>query len=60
MSGDHKILMTPPCAWRSLGSMAYHNKRFHDARTHLHTAETDAPDLEKGRAVEMLSWRWQE
>src|SRR5258706_4037241 len=43
-----------------LGSMAYHHKRFDDARTHLHTAETDAPDLEKGWAVETLSSRWQE
>lgn len=43
-----------------LGSMAYHNKRFDEARTHLHTAETDAPDPEKGWATDMLAWRWQE
>ena len=43
-----------------LGSMAYHSRRFEEARTHLHTAETDAPDPERGWAVDMLSWRWQE
>ena len=43
-----------------LGSMAYHNKRFDEARTHLHTAQTDAPDPEKAWAIDMLSWRWQE
>jgi tetratricopeptide (TPR) repeat protein len=43
-----------------LGSMAYHSKRYDDARTHLHVAEADAPELEKGWAVEMLDWRWQE
>jgi tetratricopeptide (TPR) repeat protein len=43
-----------------LGSMAYHGKRFEEARTHLHTAEADAPEPEKGWATDMLSWRWQE
>jgi tetratricopeptide (TPR) repeat protein len=43
-----------------LGSMAYHNNKFDEARTHLHTAEADAPDPEKGWATDMLSWRWQE
>jgi tetratricopeptide (TPR) repeat protein len=43
-----------------LGSMAYHAHRFDEARTHLHVAETDAPDPEKSWAVDMLSWRWQE
>jgi tetratricopeptide (TPR) repeat protein len=43
-----------------LGSMAYHSGRFDEARTHLHTAETDAPDPERGWAVDMLAWRWQE
>jgi tetratricopeptide (TPR) repeat protein len=43
-----------------LGSMDYHTHRFDEARTHLHTAEKDAPDPEKGWATDMLSWRWQE
>ena len=43
-----------------LGSIAYHGHRFDEARTHLHTAEADAPDPEKGWATDMLSWRWQE
>ncbi len=43
-----------------LGSMAYHGHRYEEARTHLHTAETDAPDPERGWAVDMLAWRWQE
>ena len=43
-----------------LGSMDYHSHRFDEARTHLHTAEADAPDPEKGWATDMLSWRWQE
>ena len=43
-----------------LGSMAYHDHRYDEARTHLHTAETDAPSPEKEWAVDMLSWRWQE
>jgi tetratricopeptide (TPR) repeat protein len=43
-----------------LGSIAYHSHRFDEARTHLHTAEADAPDPEKGWATDMLSWRWQE
>lgn len=43
-----------------LGSMAYHGRRFDEARTHLHTAEADAPDPEKGWATDMLAWRWQE
>jgi tetratricopeptide (TPR) repeat protein len=43
-----------------LGSMAYHNKKFDEARTHLHTAQNDAPDPERGWAADMLTWRWQE
>ncbi len=43
-----------------LGSMAYHARRFEEARTHLHTAQSDAPDPEQGWANDMLSWRWQE
>ncbi len=43
-----------------LGSMAYHDKRFDEARTHLHVAQTDAPDPEQGWATDMLTWRWQE
>lgn len=43
-----------------LGSMAYHARRFDDARTHLHTAEADAPSPEQEWAVDMLAWRWQE
>ena len=43
-----------------LGSMAYHDHRFDEARTHLHTAEADAPSPEKEWATDMLSWRWQE
>jgi tetratricopeptide (TPR) repeat protein len=43
-----------------LGSMAYHGKKFDEARTHLHAAQNDAPDPEKGWAADMLSWRWQE
>ena len=43
-----------------LGSMAYHSKKFDEARIHLHTAETDAPEPEKGWATDMLTWRWQE
>ena len=43
-----------------LGSLAYHSRKFDDARAHLHTAETDAPDPERGWAVDMLAWRWQE
>ena len=43
-----------------LGSMAYHSHLLEEARGHLHTAEADAPDPEKGWAIDMLSWRWQE
>ena len=43
-----------------LGSMAYHGRKFDDARTHLRTAEADAPDPERGWATDMLAWRWQE
>ncbi len=43
-----------------LGSMAYHNRKFEEARTHLHAAQQDAPDPERGWAADMLSWRWQE
>ncbi len=43
-----------------LGSMAYHSHRFEEARTHLHTAQADAPEPEQGWATDMLSWRWQE
>jgi tetratricopeptide (TPR) repeat protein len=43
-----------------LGSMAYHSQRYDEARNHLHIAETDAPDPERGWAVDMLAWRWQE
>ena len=43
-----------------LGSMAYHARRFAEARTHLHTAQSDAPDPEQGWATDMLAWRWQE
>jgi tetratricopeptide (TPR) repeat protein len=43
-----------------LGSMAYHTHRFEEARTHLHTAQADAPEPERGWATDMLSWRWQE
>ena len=43
-----------------LGSMAYHARRFDEARTHLHAAQTDAPSPEQEWAVDMLSWRWQE
>ncbi len=43
-----------------LGSIAYHGKKFDEARTHLHTAQADAPDPERGWATDMLSWRWQE
>ena len=43
-----------------LGSMAYHSRKFEDARAHLHTAQTDAPNPEQGWAVDMLAWRWQE
>jgi tetratricopeptide (TPR) repeat protein len=43
-----------------LGSMAYHAGRHDEARTHLHAAESDAPDPEQGWARDMLSWRWQE
>ena len=40
--------------------MAYHARRFDEARTHLHTAQNDAPSPEREWAVDMLSWRWQE
>jgi tetratricopeptide (TPR) repeat protein len=43
-----------------LGSMAYHDRRFDEARGHLHIAENDAPSPEQEWAVDMLSWRWQE
>ena len=43
-----------------LGSMAYHSRKFDEARTHLHTAQADAPDPERGWATDMLAWRWQE
>lgn len=43
-----------------LGSMAYHARRFEEARTHLHAAQSDAPEPEQGWANDMLSWRWQE
>ena len=43
-----------------LGSMAYHDHRFAEARTHLHTAQADAPNPEQDWATDMLSWRWQE
>ena len=43
-----------------LGSMAYHSHSFQEARGHIETAASDAPDPEQGWAKEMLSWRWQE
>ena len=43
-----------------LGSMAYHSHSFQEARGHIETASSDAPDPEQGWAKEMLSWRWQE
>jgi tetratricopeptide (TPR) repeat protein len=43
-----------------LGSMAYHKNSFQEARGHIETAASDAPDPEQGWAKEMLSWRWQE
>jgi tetratricopeptide (TPR) repeat protein len=43
-----------------LGSMAYHQHSFQEARGHIETAASDAPDPEQGWAKEMLSWRWQE
>lgn len=43
-----------------LGSMAYHDRRFEEARGHLHIAQNDAPNPEQEWAVDMLSWRWQE
>lgn len=43
-----------------LGSIGYHSHQFQEARTHLHTAETDAPEPERTWAADMLTWRWQE
>jgi tetratricopeptide (TPR) repeat protein len=43
-----------------LGSIGYHSHHYQEARTHLHTAQTDAPEPERTWAADMLSWRWQE
>lgn len=43
-----------------LGVLDHQERHFATARDHLHHAQRDAPEPEKGWATDMLSWEWQE